>query len=159
MLKMMKAFQMLMWLARTMLYSKLRVYESLLTVNIFKTKYSAKCLSSHCHNRSVSSDTCCNTFVTSNKIWRLRGTVTSRATIDSRVLILCKWASSLWDVNEAFTVRALSPSNMPTIGRRRAEMTGALLSREDRHSCMKIAITEQSNFSVMPCYLHKSRLW
>lgn len=93
------------------------------------------------------------------QIGRLRGTVASRAAADSRVLILCKWASSLWVVNEAFTVRAVSPSNMPTIGRRRTEMTGAPLSGEDRHSCMKIAITEQSNFSVMPCYLHKPRVW
>lgn len=93
------------------------------------------------------------------QIGRLRGTVASRAAADSRVLILCKWESSLWVVYEAFTVRALSPSNMPTIGRRRTEMTGAPLSGEDRHSCMKIAITEQSNFSVMPCYLHKPRVW
>lgn len=88
-----------------------------------------------------------------------RGTVTLFVAADPRVLILCKWASSLWVVNEAFTVRASSPSNMPTIGQRRAQMTGALLSGEDRHSCMKIAITEQSNFSVMPCYLYKSWLW
>lgn len=38
-------------------------------------------------------------------------------------------------------------------------MTRAPLSREDLHSRIEIAITEQSNFTEMPCYLSKPVVW
>ncbi len=38
-------------------------------------------------------------------------------------------------------------------------MMEAPLSREDLHSRIKIAITKQSNFTEMPCYLSKPGVW